>query len=146
MWVQKPAKQVSRVQTMPSSQSVSWQHSPQAPPQHVSLAEHFGDVTQVRSGPHSSTVHGSPSSQSSGPEHAVPPPEPADPEEPPELESAPESAPELPAAAPDPSLPPNSPPPHASTVARARSETRRSPKQRRMGPIFTEAHGRAIMW
>jgi hypothetical protein len=69
-----PAKQVLVVQATPSSQSWSSQHSSQSPPQHLSDAAHLGAVAQVPSMLHASTVHASPSSQSSGPSQRIVPP------------------------------------------------------------------------
>lgn len=106
-WVHAPAKQSSSVHFTPSSQSVLSQHSPQVPAQHFSVASHLGALLHVPSAPHWSTVHGSPSSQSSGPLHALG----GALLDPPELES-----PRMPpSAAPEPPLPlaENSEPPHA---------------------------------
>jgi hypothetical protein len=105
--VHAPAKQSSSVHFTPSSQSVLSQHSPQVPAQHFSVASHLGALLQVPSAPHWSTVQGSPSSQSSGPVHALG----GALLEPPELESLVSPA----SAAPVPPLPvaENSEPPHA---------------------------------
>jgi hypothetical protein len=109
--VQAPAKQSSSVQPTLSLQLLLSQHSPQVPLQQTWVASHLGARLQKPSAPHWSIVHGSPSSQSSGPWQACVPAPAAPSLVPPVLEP-----PEIPpSAAPEPPAPPasNCEPPQA---------------------------------
>src|ERR1041384_4877206 len=65
-------KQTLSVHFTWSSQSSLPQHSAQVPPQQRSVPAHLGEVAQVPSALHRSTVQLSPSSQSSGPTQLLP--------------------------------------------------------------------------